>query len=197
VYNAHCAGIAGVPRSISTTVSSVLLRASATNSFSPQRPTPRVSLALMDDSLPARPPAGCCDNFATDEDDALRQIRQFLSYLPSSVWELPERVVNPTDSPHRTEAALSTIIPNERKKSYDMRRILQLVFDHDSWFEIGPFWGRSLICGLARLDGYAVGECDCLLNLACNTYVGPLLFAVGGPWRVLIAVLPIRCVRQR
>ena len=31
------------------------------------------------------------------------------------------------------------------------------MFDKDSWFEIGPYWGRSLICGLARLDGYPVG----------------------------------------
>ena len=53
-------------------------------------------------------------------------------------------MVHPNDSAFRTEAALSSIIPNERKTSYDMRRILQLVFDRDSWFEIGAFWGRYI-----------------------------------------------------
>ena len=99
---------------------------------------------------------GCCDNYAEDEADALRQIRQFLSYMPQSVWEIPERVPC-MDDPMRCEASLNTIIPNERKTSYDMRTIISLVADKDSWFEIGPFWGRSLICGLVRLNGYPVG----------------------------------------
>ncbi len=34
------------------------------------------------------PRSGVVDNVAADEDDALRQIRAFLSYLPSSVYEL-------------------------------------------------------------------------------------------------------------
>ena len=33
--------------------------------------------------------AGAVDNEAADEDDALAQIKRFLSYLPSSVWEAP------------------------------------------------------------------------------------------------------------
>eukprot|EP01047_Picozoa_sp_COSAG01_P028976 COSAG01_NODE_1968_length_8769_cov_5.768166_7_plen_52_part_00 len=39
-------------------------------------------------------------------------------------------------SPYRTEPKLSSIIPNERHLSYDMRLVLQLVFDRDSWFEV-------------------------------------------------------------
>ncbi|MEJ2133496.1 MAG: carboxyl transferase domain-containing protein, partial [Gammaproteobacteria bacterium] len=35
--------------------------------------------------------SGVVDNIAEDEYDALHQIRQFLSYLPRNVWELPER----------------------------------------------------------------------------------------------------------
>jgi acetyl-CoA carboxylase carboxyltransferase component len=87
---------------------------------------------------------GCCDNYAPDEDDALRQIRRFLSYMPQSVWEIPER--GPvTDDPMRTEAELNAIIPNERKTSYDMRRIIELVVDKDSWFETGHRIGPAPI----------------------------------------------------
>lgn len=50
---------------------------------------------------------GCCDNFAQDEDDALRQIRQFLSYMPQSVWEIPERQ-EPMDDSLRCEPELNS-----------------------------------------------------------------------------------------
>src|SRR5207244_9520368 len=33
--------------------------------------------------------AGAVDNEAADEDDALAQLKRFLSYLPSNVWEAP------------------------------------------------------------------------------------------------------------
>jgi hypothetical protein len=44
-----------------------------------------------------------CTTVDRDEDDALRQIRQFLSYMPQSVWEIPERVPT-TDDPMRARA---------------------------------------------------------------------------------------------
>jgi acetyl-CoA carboxylase carboxyltransferase component len=95
------------------------------------------------------------DNAAEDEDDALTQCRRFLTYLPSSVWEVPPRSVA-TDDPQRREDELISIVPRERRQVYDMRRILSLVFDTGSIFEIGRYFGASQICALARLDGYPV-----------------------------------------
>jgi acetyl-CoA carboxylase carboxyltransferase component len=40
---------------------------------------------------------------------------------------------------------------------YDSRRIIKIVVDKGSWFEIGALWGTTAICGLARIDGYSVG----------------------------------------
>jgi acetyl-CoA carboxylase carboxyltransferase component len=40
---------------------------------------------------------------------------------------------------------------------YDSRRVIKIVVDKDSWFEIGALWGTTAICGLARIDGYSVG----------------------------------------
>jgi len=37
-----------------------------------------------------------------------------------------------------------------------MRTIIESVVDTDSWFEIGKMWGRSIITGFARLDGWPV-----------------------------------------
>jgi acetyl-CoA carboxylase carboxyltransferase component len=100
--------------------------------------------------------SGAVDNEAESEDEAFAQLRRFLSYLPSSVWETPPRVT-PDDDPERREEALLSIVPRERRKTYDARRILALVLDRGSFFEIGRFQGRALVSGLARVDGVPVG----------------------------------------
>jgi acetyl-CoA carboxylase carboxyltransferase component len=100
--------------------------------------------------------SGLVDNVAADEADCLRQIKQFLSYLPANVWEAPPRC-EPCDDPERRDEALLSLIPRERRRVYDARRLVRCVVDRDSFFEIAPYYGQSLITGLARVDGYPVG----------------------------------------
>ncbi len=100
--------------------------------------------------------AGAVDNEAADEDDALAQIRRFLSFLPANVWEAPP-LADCADLPDRREPELVSIVPRDRRRPYPMRRILELVLDRGSTFELGARFGRSLITALARLDGRPVG----------------------------------------
>jgi acetyl-CoA carboxylase carboxyltransferase component len=100
--------------------------------------------------------SGCIDNLAETESDAFEQIRRFLSYLPSSVNEMAPR--GPTDDdPARANDALLSILPRNRRQSYDARALLKLVVDKNSFFEIAPLYGRARITGLARIDGFSVG----------------------------------------
>jgi acetyl-CoA carboxylase carboxyltransferase component len=100
--------------------------------------------------------SGCIDNLAEDEADAFGQIRRFLSYLPSSVHEPAPR--GPADDdPGRAEEALLTIAPRNRRQAYDGRKLLNLIVDKGSFFEIAPLYGRARLTGLARIDGYPVG----------------------------------------
>jgi acetyl-CoA carboxylase carboxyltransferase component len=88
---------------------------------------------------------GTVDNAAEDEPDSLRQIQQFLRYLPDSVWDLPP--VQACDDPaDRREEYLLEIVPRERRRAFDMRRLLSLVLD------VG-----SQITGLATMLGQPVG----------------------------------------
>ena len=86
-----------------------------------------------------------------------RATRRFLSYLPSSVDELPPRRSTPTTT-IRSAATnrCSDAIPRDRRKVYKVRPIIEAVVDRDSWFELGRFNGRSAVTGLARLDGRPV-----------------------------------------
>jgi acetyl-CoA carboxylase carboxyltransferase component len=100
--------------------------------------------------------SGVVDNLAENEEDAFQQIRRFLSYLPGNVWEAPP-VQEPSDDPGRKEEELLAIVPRNRRHPYDMRRLLDLVLDRGSRFEMARFSGRSQIVGLARLRGHPVG----------------------------------------
>jgi acetyl-CoA carboxylase carboxyltransferase component len=100
--------------------------------------------------------SGVVDNVAEDEADAFRQIRTFLSYLPQNVAE-PAPVTACDDPASRREEELLSLVPRERRRAYKMRRVLELVVDRGSFFEMTPLYGRSQITGLARLAGHPVG----------------------------------------
>ena len=105
--------------------------------------------------------AGAVDDVVATEAEAFARARRFLSYLPSSVYELPARTeladeAARRDDPARRDPWLIEAVPHDRRKVYDMRRILQAVVDKDSLFEMGRKFGGSVITALARLDGWPV-----------------------------------------
>jgi acetyl/propionyl-CoA carboxylase alpha subunit/acetyl-CoA carboxylase carboxyltransferase component len=99
---------------------------------------------------------GSVDNLARTEEEAMAMTTRFLSYLPSSVLEAPP-VTAPTDDPARRDEELLTIIPRKRTTTFDVRRVIELLVDSGSWFEIGALWGTDQVVGLARVDGHPVG----------------------------------------
>src|SRR5262245_63309614 len=69
--------------------------------------------------------SGAVDNEVANEAEAFAQIRRFLSYLPSSVYELPPS--SPCDDPpNRREEELLQIVPRSRRQPHDVRRIVGL-----------------------------------------------------------------------
>ncbi|UPK30151.1 acyl-CoA carboxylase subunit beta [Bradyrhizobium sp. 195] len=113
--------------------------------------------------------AGAVDHAVDTEEEAFACARRFLSYLPSSVYELPPTLPC-TDDPERSEEALLNVVPRNRKQVYKMRPIIESVVDKGSFFEVGKNFGKPLIVGLARLEGRAV------LLLASDS------FHYGGSW---------------
>jgi acetyl-CoA carboxylase carboxyltransferase component len=99
--------------------------------------------------------AGAVDHAVDTEEDAFACARRFLAYLPSSIDALPPRGAC-TDDPGRRVPWLLDAIPRDVRKPYKMRAIVEAVVDAGSFFEIGALYGRSIITGLARLDGWPV-----------------------------------------
>ena len=112
---------------------------------------------------------GVTDNVADSEEEAFIQIKQFLSYMPQSIYELTERR-DSEDPIDRKEEELLSIIPKDRQKSYEMRDIVTMVSDKDSFFEMTKFFGRGIITGFSRINGFCVG----ILANDSNFYAGSM-----------------------
>ncbi|KAJ2982109.1 hypothetical protein NUW58_g6516 [Xylaria curta] len=117
---------------------------------------------------------GTIDNMARDEYDAFEQIRCVLGYLPNSGFSAPP-VVESSDIPDRREDVLRSLIPRRKERMYDPRRLIALVVDNGSFFEVGALWGTTAIVGFARLDGRPVG----IISNNCESHTGGALDALG------------------
>lgn len=113
--------------------------------------------------------AGAVDHAVDTEEEAFACARRFLSYLPSSVYELPPTLPC-ADNPERSDEALLNAVPRNRKQVYKMRPIVEQVVDKGSFFEVARNFGKPIIVGLARLEGRAV------MVLASDS------FHYGGSW---------------
>lgn len=115
---------------------------------------------------------GAIERWVRSEDEAFEEIRRFLSYLPSSVYELPPVIANDDDPVERAEEALLSLVPRDRRKVYRLKTLLDGVFDQGSVFQYAEY-GGSIFTGLARLDGYPVGV------IATDPYKGAAVTATG------------------
>src|SRR5690606_17018159 len=68
--------------------------------------------------------SGVIDNVAKSEEAALADIARFLSYLPDNVWQLPPRA-ECTDPRDRADESLLSIVPKDRRKPFNMRKIVK------------------------------------------------------------------------
>lgn len=99
---------------------------------------------------------GTVDEAVETEAEAFDVVRKFLSYLPASVNELPKRTPS-SDKTDRKDERLLSIVPKDGITPYKPRQIIDSCVDKESFFEIGRYWGKGIVTGFARLDGYPVG----------------------------------------
>jgi acetyl-CoA carboxylase carboxyltransferase component len=99
---------------------------------------------------------GLIDRFVDTDEQAMQEIRRFLGYLPSHNGEAPPRQPVAEDAA-QDQTAILDVLPEKRTQVYDMRRIIAIIFDRGSVFELKPRFGKPAVVALARLDGRSVG----------------------------------------
>ena len=90
---------------------------------------------------------GVVDIEVPDEDEAVDVAKKYLSYFQGDV----------PDFQAHDQRLLRHVIPENRKRVYDVRQAIELLFDVDSVLELRAKFGTTIITALARLEGRAVG----------------------------------------
>ena len=99
--------------------------------------------------------SGVTDYKAKDDKDALDKIRAIID----KIGDYNKAGFNRTESnpPKKNEKEIYGIIPRDRAKPYDMKEIIARLVDKSEFEEYKEGYGQSIICGYARIDGWAVG----------------------------------------
>ena len=92
-------------------------------------------------------PNGVVDILVKDEVEAVETARKYLSYFQGSIasWAAPD------------QRGLRHVIPENRLRLYDMRRIIETIADEGSVLEIRPKFGVGLITAFMRVEGRPIG----------------------------------------
>lgn len=92
--------------------------------------------------------SGGIDLLVDDEHAAIKAARQYLTYFLGDL---------PSGEPSSTANTIRSIVPENRRRAYDMRKIITAISDADSVLELRPSWAQSLITSLVRIGGRSVG----------------------------------------
>lgn len=99
--------------------------------------------------------SGVAHFIAENEKDCLDMIKVLLSYLPQNNLENPPH--HATDTASRDTKKLETIVPEDPKRTYDIKEAIAEIFDKRSFFEIQANFAGNVVIGFARLHGNVVG----------------------------------------
>src|SRR3954469_11807349 len=99
--------------------------------------------------------SGLIHNVADDDAAALAVVRTYLGYFPSSPCSSPPSTAGGDDG-DRPVPEMLDVVPANGRRVYDMHRVLDVVFDAGSGFEVQPDFGTPIMCALARLGGHPV-----------------------------------------
>lgn len=91
--------------------------------------------------------SGVIDILVEDEAQAVAVAKKYLSYFqgPIDNWQAPDQM------------GLRDIIPKNRRRVYDMRRVIKTLADVDTFLELRPEFGQDIITGLIRIEGRPFG----------------------------------------
>jgi len=91
-----------------------------------------------------------------DEEHAIMYARKLLSYLPSNNFE-PATISTNVQYYEARQEFLDKIIPDDANRPYDMKDIINILVDKDSFFEVHEKYAQNILVGFARLDGKTIG----------------------------------------
>ena len=99
--------------------------------------------------------SGTVDFHEKDDESAIKRIRQLVSAMGQKEKMIYDKIESKEPRYHISE--LDKIMPHDTMKDYDTREIIARIVDNSELVEYRQNFGRTLICGYARIGGYSVG----------------------------------------
>ena len=100
--------------------------------------------------------SGLCHIIARDDYDCIAQIKSLLSFFPDNCQQLPPVYPCNDDISRRIEE-FDDVIPDSRRKAYDMKGIITKLADNNYFFEVAPLYARNIVVGFMRMGGMPIG----------------------------------------
>jgi 3-methylcrotonyl-CoA carboxylase beta subunit len=99
--------------------------------------------------------SGVADHYAESEAHALQIARECVAHLN---WEKanPIKRIEPL-APRYPAEEIGGIVPSDLKTPYDVREVIARIVDDSVFQEFKQYFGETLVCGFAHIDGYPIG----------------------------------------
>jgi acetyl-CoA carboxylase carboxyltransferase component len=99
--------------------------------------------------------SGIADYKFKTEEECLDQIKRIMDKLGEKEKAGFDRIE--AKAPAKDPRELSTIFPSEGSKPYDMLEIIERIVDDSAFDQYKEDYGKTIVCGYARIDGWAIG----------------------------------------
>jgi acetyl-CoA carboxylase carboxyltransferase component len=99
--------------------------------------------------------SGVTDYLMKDDRECLDTIRSLVSHLGRP--KLAGFARTDSTDPSLSTDELRAVVPIDRSQPYDMMRVIEGLTDADSWIPYKSNYGKTILCGYARIDGWSVG----------------------------------------
>jgi acetyl-CoA carboxylase carboxyltransferase component len=99
--------------------------------------------------------SGNCDFSAQNDSECIAQVRRLLSFLPSNPLQPAPPVPSADDA--APDETLLRILPEERKRFFDMQLIIKRLVDREDFLEVKARYAKNILCGFGRVEGRTVG----------------------------------------
>jgi len=99
--------------------------------------------------------SGVCHITSANGIECLEDIKRLLSYIPQNNRETTPKIEVQLGDEIREQ--LTSIVPDNANKPYDMHEVIKGIIDEDSFFEIHKNYAENIIVGFARLGGRSIG----------------------------------------
>ena len=139
--------------------------------------------------------SGCAHFLGSDDEHSIQIAKDYLSFLPTN-WRQDPPVAPPAEA---GGALPSDVIPADERTPFDIRDLIEAVFDSGAFLEVQADFAKELVTGFTRLEGNAVGivanqpkeKGGVLFNdsadkaarfiFTCNAFNVPLVFLADVP----------------